>query len=132
MTTSSRPPWFMKRQTAHPIEPPPTPEELAWWKEARRPIRRREVARWGLMLGVPLAVTAAVKDGVTHVLSYVALGHVALGIGFVVFTGGLMWLGIGSVHMRMALTEKRMRAGLAREARREAITAPDETAGTDN
>lgn len=123
MTTPSRPPWFMKQRTAYPIEPPPTPEELAWWQEARRPIRRREVARWGLMLGVPIAVAAAVKDGVTHVLSYAALGHVPLGIGLFVFFGGWMWLGTRSVHMRMALTEKRMREGLARVAR---------TAGTDD
>ena len=102
------------------LDPPPTPAELSWWRTVRRPMRRNSVLQGGLLVGGPVALSMAVRNGVTNAISAAALPYIGFGLGLAAVSGTVWWLIWRRTALQLTLTEKRIRDGLAREAAREA------------
>ena len=63
-----------------------------------------------------MALSAAIRHGVTNAISAAALPYVGFGLGLAAVSGTVWWLIWRRSALQLALTNKRIRDGLAKEA----------------
>jgi hypothetical protein len=103
----------LSKTTDVPLEPPPTTAELAWWSDAKKPIRRAEMLRWTLLIQVPTFLGGEIRQRF-HDFSSLS------GLAFIVLVGGtsglvcgwMMWAGSQAMKRRQAIVAKRLREGI--------------------
>lgn len=98
---------------ATPLDPPPTPEELAWWEEAQRPVRRWIMSSTFLMFTVPLMIGHYLEQGGVHpLLSPKNIAFLFAETALSAFMGVYSWKTQRASRLRSALIAKRLREGL--------------------
>ncbi len=98
--------------TLQPLENDPTPKELEWWADARRPIRRKHVLQFTALISVPIMIGHVLERGVHSLISWsgfaLICSQLAIGLG----GGALNWLMQRNTQFRRALVARRLRQAL--------------------
>ncbi|HTR76938.1 MAG TPA: hypothetical protein VMH39_02470 [Gemmatimonadaceae bacterium] len=100
------------------LDPPATPDELAWWEQAQKPHRRSSTSQ-AIAIGVPFLV-ASQLSWFLHPSQLLVhqrwLWDLALVAGCAAFGGWTMWRGSKGELFQQAVRAKRLREALAAPA----------------
>jgi hypothetical protein len=112
-------------QAAPPLDPPPTPEELAWWEVEKKSVRRKHRVRYMLLMAAPFFVGIMLRDAASESLAHRLLQATVTSLFLAIGGEAATWGTVREARLRASVVGHRIRENLRREAELARVESAD-------